>query len=190
MKRHAGVHRAFDLSTWAYFLDFAIAPIGAAALIGFAIAHRDGESVAMMALSLPAGLFLWSIVEYWVHRLLFHGGTPFEPMHEQHHALPKDMIGAASWVTFPGFSIAWFLASIAGGQALGGMITAGLILGYLLYCTIHVSMHHADAFGFGRYGQMMMRLHRAHHRGGKGNFGVSSPLWDIVFRTYQPARAH
>jgi len=78
---------------------------------------------------------------------------------------------------------------VVAGPAFGSAFTAGVMLGYLFYCTIHVSMHHLGARGFGRYGAMMMRLHAGHHRGGQKskvvNFGVSSPLWDIVFRTFR-----
>jgi dihydroceramide fatty acyl 2-hydroxylase len=116
---------------------------------------------------------------------VFHGRTPFEPMHQLHHALPKDMIGVASWGTFAGFSGVWLVAQVFAGPAIGSAITAGVMAGYLFYCTIHVSMHHGRAAGFGRYGRMMLALHQAHHRGGKGNFGVTSPLWDFAFRTYR-----
>jgi sterol desaturase/sphingolipid hydroxylase (fatty acid hydroxylase superfamily) len=183
-KRHASVHRAFDLSDWAYFLDFALVPIAIVAACFYAFAHQLSE-IAVWP-SFLGGLVIWSFAEYWIHRAIFHGATRFEPMHQQHHALPKDMIGAASWATFGGFSLFWIAAMLCAGQATGSMISAGFMAGYIFYCAIHVSMHHTGAFGFGRYGQMMMRLHRAHHRGGKGNFGVSSPIWDFVFRTYHP----
>lgn len=180
--RHEHVHRAFDLTAWAYFLDFALVPVAAVALGIFA--WWRGLPVHGVTLSIAAGVLIWSLAEYWIHRSIFHGQTPFEPMHQQHHALPKDMIGLASWATFIGFAGVWLIAQTFAGSAIGSALTAGVMLGYLAYCIIHVSMHHADAWGFGRYGQMMLRLHRAHHRGGKGNFGVTSPLWDFVFRTY------
>ena len=173
--------RAFDLSSWAYFLDFAIVPIATVASCFYGFAHGLSEIAAWP--SFLSGVLIWSFAEYWIHRGVFHGPTRFEPMHQQHHALPKDMIGAASWTTFAGFSLFWLAAMICSGQGIGSMVTAGFMTGYLVYCTIHVSMHHAGALGFGRYGRMMMRLHQAHHRGGKGNFGVTSPLWDYVFGT-------
>lgn len=180
---HAGVHRAFDLSAWAYFLDFVLVPIAAIALLWFA----GSQGLALLELGGGAalGVLAWSLAEYWIHRLVFHGATPFEAMHQQHHALPRDWIGIAPWGTFAGFAVIWLLAAIVVGAAPGAAITAGVMAGYLFYCVIHVSMHHDRARGFGRYGAMMRRLHQAHHRGGRGNFGVSSPIWDLVFRTHR-----
>jgi hypothetical protein len=57
--------------------------------------------------AVDAGAVFWSLAEYWIHRLVFHGETPLEPMHQMHHALPKDVIGAASWMTFSSFSGVW-----------------------------------------------------------------------------------
>lgn len=183
MPHHAGLPRAFDLSARGYFLDFALVPIVAGLLTGFA--WQRGLSLVSLGLCMAAGMLAWSLAEYWIHRLLFHGRTPFEPMHQMHHALPKDMIGVATWGTFVGFAAIWLAMAALAGALAASVATAGFMLGYLFYCTIHVSIHHADAIGFGRYGRLMMRLHHAHHRGGKGNFGVSSPIWDFVFRTYR-----
>lgn len=184
--RHNEVHRAFDLTVWGYFLDFALVPVAVVALCIFAgwrVLPSYGVALAMLA-----GVLIWSLAEYWIHRAIFHGDTPFETMHQQHHALPKDMIGLASWATFAGFSGLWLIAQTFAGAAVGSAVTAGVMAGYLGHCAIHVSIHHAAARGFGRYGAMMLALHRAHHRGGKGNFGVTSPIWDFVFGTYQPPR--
>lgn len=161
------LHQAFDLAPWSYFLDFALAPVAIACLLYF-----DSAPLPFLL-----GAVVWTLAEYWIHRVVFHGATRFEPMHQAHHALPKDMIGIASWGTFAGFAIVWFLA--------GPSFTAGFVLGYLAYCAIHVRMHHGS--GFGRYVSFMFKHHAGHHRGGNGNFGVSSPLWDIVFRTYRKA---
>jgi dihydroceramide fatty acyl 2-hydroxylase len=83
----------------------------------------DGGFVAARFVD-QAGVIAWSLAEYWIHRLVFHGPTSFEPMHQMHHALPKDMIGVASW---------------------GTLFTAGVMLGYLFYCAIHVRFHHHGA---------------------------------------------
>lgn len=185
--RHAGLPRAFDLGVAGYFLDFALVPIAIVCLMAISGSSDDLSDRAIFIATL-AGILAWSLAEYWIHRVVFHGPTSFEPMHQMHHALPKDMIGLASWATFVGFSGIWLIAQVFAGTAIGSAITAGFMFGYLFYCTIHISMHHRGAFGFGRYGAMMLRLHAGHHRGGKGNFGVSSPIWDFVFRTYQPQK--
>ena len=153
------------------------------------LGRRGGLGAAGEATAFVAGLVAWSFAEYWIHRAVFHGQLGFEAMHEMHHALPKDLIGVASWGTFAGFAVVWLLLAGLFGSAISSAMTAGFALGYLVYCTVHVAIHHRAAQGLGRYGAMMLALHQGHHRGGRGNFGVSSPLWDIVFGTFRPQPA-
>jgi dihydroceramide fatty acyl 2-hydroxylase len=131
------------------------------------------------------GFVLWTLVEYWIHRSIFHGNTRYEPMHQLHHALPKDMIGVASVGTFAGFTglfcSCWMLSCFDTAAS----ITTGFMVGYLFYCAIHVRMHHGDRSKYGRYMAYMFKHHAGHHRGGKGNFGVTTPIWDMAFGSYQ-----
>lgn len=182
--RHAGLPRAFDLTRLGYFLDFALVPLAVAALI--MLGYRWGLGTGATAAGIVAGLLAWSLAEYWIHRAVFHSRIGFQSMHEMHHALPKDLIGIASWATFAGFALVWLSSAGLVGAGAGSVMTAGFLLGYLIYCSVHVAIHHRAARGLGRYGALMLALHQGHHRGGRGNFGVSSPLWDIVFGTYQP----
>lgn len=60
--------------------------------------------------------------------------------------------------------------------------TVGYYLDFAL-APLHDRYHHGDRTRFSRYVRFMERYHAGHHRGGETNFGVSSPLWDIVFGT-------
>lgn len=181
-KHHTGLSPAFDLEPWSYFLDLVLAPFAAASLLWLAVVGQS--SLIWVAAVTVAGIIAWSLAEYWIHRLVFHGATVFEPMHQMHHALPKDMIGIASWGTALGFFAIWFVAETFSGVALGSAFTAGFILGYLFYCVIHIRFHHHQSGAkLSRYVAFMNAHHVAHHRGGKGKFGVSTPIWDLVFRT-------
>lgn len=167
--RHAGLHPAFDLTHTSYFLDFVLVP-GEILLLAL-MTPPSAVSAGWVAI----GFIGWTLAEYWIHRLVFHGRTPFKAMHQMHHAMPKDMIGVASWATFAGFA--------ATAVVIGPAFAIGFMLGYLAYCAIHVRMHHGDPAQFGRYVGFMFEHHAGHHRGGRGNFGVSSPVWDLVFRS-------
>lgn len=177
---HEGLPRAFDLTKWSYFLDFALVPVVAGALAGYS------DLTAGSAIAFWIGAAVWTLAEYWIHRVVFHGKTRLQPMHDMHHRLPRDMIGAASWLTFAGFGLVWLIAWGVVGS-LAHAFTAGFMLGYLFYCGIHVRMHHGNRAAFGRYISFMFEHHAGHHRGGRGNFGVSSPIWDFVFSTYRKA---
>lgn len=184
---HHGLSPAFDLAPWSYFLDFGLVPVAALALL--VIAWRAALGVAAGSIAVALGIVVWSLAEYWIHRLVFHGPTVMEPMHQLHHRLPKDLIGVASWGTFAGFAVIWALIAIVAGPAIGAAVTVGVMLGYLFYCCIHVRFHHHPAgTNLSTYVAFMNAHHIAHHRGARGNFGVSTPLWDLVFGTYLPQR--
>jgi dihydroceramide fatty acyl 2-hydroxylase len=168
-------------------LDFALVPVAIAALVALACWHQLGADA--IAISIGAGILAWSLAEYWIHRMVFHGPTSFEPMHQMHHTLPKDVIGLASWATFTAFAGVLLIVATFAGGAIACAFTAGLMGGYLFYCGIHVHFHHHEhGARLSRYVAFMNAHHIAHHRGGKGNFGVSSPIWDFVFGTYRPSR--
>lgn len=164
---HPDLDPAYDLSVFSYFLDFFLVPMAVVGLL--ALTH-------VSVLAILTGIVLWTLAEYWIHRSVFHGNTRYEEMHELHHRHPKDMIGVSSWLTFAGFS--------AIGLLLGSGCVVGFMLGYLFYCGIHVRFHHhGRGAKLSPYVAYMNEHHTGHHRGGKGNFGVSTPGWDWAFGT-------
>eukprot|EP00919_Chromeraceae_sp_WS-2016_P015273 GHVR01035986.1.p1 GENE.GHVR01035986.1~~GHVR01035986.1.p1 ORF type:complete len:115 (+),score=0.92 GHVR01035986.1:712-1056(+) len=61
----------------------------------------------------------------------------------------------------------------------------GLLIGYLIYDTTHYMLHHIDASkSKGSYFHRLQRYHNRHHFcGEEAGYGVSSKLWDIIFKT-------
>ena len=73
------------------------------------------------------------------------------------------------------------------GQLLGAPqwvapMFAGFIVGYLIYDMMHYATHHFPMrSGYLKY---IKRYHMAHHfKAPDALYGVSSPVWDRVFRT-------
>ena len=110
-------------------------------------------------------------------------------MHGVHHDYPND---SKRLVLPPSVSIP--LASLFFGVywlVLGPVTTwpffGGFILGYILYDEIHYATHHAP-MKFGWW-QKVKHHHVLHHyHDPEKGFGVSSPLWDIVFGTLNPTK--
>jgi len=142
------------------------------------------------------GLFAWTLLEYLLHRLVFHfhvRGKLSEKIiylfHGIHHAYPND-----SWrlVMPPGVSIPLAFLFYFGFSALMPDYVfqpffAGFGLGYLCYDMIHYSVHHLPLRS--KVGQFLKSYHLRHHfQADNRGYGVSSPLWDIVFRTSPPSR--
>jgi dihydroceramide fatty acyl 2-hydroxylase len=137
------------------------------------------------------GLGIWTLTEYWLHRLIFHlepdndfGRRMHFIIHGVHHDHPNDKMRL---VMPPAVSIPLAAVFFAGFTLLFGTpaaypLFAGLILGYLGYDYTHYHLHHhTPKTDLGRrLREQHMRHHFQDHRFG---FGVSSPLWDVVFRT-------
>ena len=142
------------------------------------------------------GLFLWTLAEYTLHRFLFHH-KPTSPRQERifflfhgiHHAQPqvKTRLVMPLPVSVPAALIFWGLFNLVAGTVLKapqwiGPLMSGFLLGYLAYDLMHYATHHFAMRG--GYWKYIKRYHMQHHyKDPNTRFGVSSPVWDWVFRT-------
>jgi sterol desaturase/sphingolipid hydroxylase (fatty acid hydroxylase superfamily) len=146
-----------------------------------------GSLVALAA----AGLFVWSLTEYLVHRFVFHL-KPTTPgrrrlqfvLHGVHHADPDDL-GRLLIPPAPAIiaSLAFYaLFRIVLGPVWVEPFFAFFLMGYLAYDYIHLGVHRGTLpTELGRYLRRQHMLH--HHATPEARWGVSSPLWDHVFRS-------
>lgn len=142
------------------------------------------------------GLFLWTLGEYTLHRFLFHYQPKTEKakrifflFHGVHHAQPQDKTRLVMPlpVSIPLALVFYGLFYLVLGVLLSAPqwvnpLTAGFMVGYLIYDLTHYATHH---FPMRRgYAKYIKRYHMAHHyKDPNTRYGVSSPLWDWVFRT-------
>jgi sterol desaturase/sphingolipid hydroxylase (fatty acid hydroxylase superfamily) len=138
------------------------------------------------------GFIVWTLVEYWLHRTLFHWTpkTSWGPkfhfiLHGVHHDWVNDkyrlvMPPAASLGLAAVFFGMWWLVL---GPVWVFPFFAGHVAGYLAYDMLHYGVHH-----FKMQSKVMKRLkahHMNHHHNKDGRkYGVSTTVWDHVFRTY------
>lgn len=161
-------------------------------LFYWAITHSTFVTSVLIFL---LGIFMWSLAEYLIHRFVFHY-NPKESkwekvnplyygnlIHEIHHAYPKDKLRLVTplVVTLPLavlFYGMFFLIFEVYAQAL----YAGFLLGYVIYDVLHAFTHMYPMRS--RLGKFLKRYHMRHHYLTEHkSFGVSSPLWDYVFKT-------
>jgi sterol desaturase/sphingolipid hydroxylase (fatty acid hydroxylase superfamily) len=173
----------FTLTKRGYYADFFVTPIAIAIALVWLVTTQ-GFRPEYLASAALAGIVLWTFIEYAVHRWVFHGPTWLNSQHTVHHIQPSEYIGASSTVTGFFFAISlWLLTSVL-GACLGVGVFVGLLIGYLAYIVIHDRFHHGQL----RKGSVLAKLnsnHDFHHRHAKANFGVTTPLWDIILGTYQ-----
>lgn len=137
---------------------------------------------------LLAGLFLWTITEYVLHRWVFHfypksefGQRIHFIFHGVHHDYPND---SKRLVLPPSASIPMALALYFLFLYLlpAGTIYAfytGFLIGYLIYDMTHYALHHANFKS--PFWKKLKQHHMLHHYSDstKG-YGVSSALWDKI----------
>ena len=144
----------------------------AAAGVGLAGHNGVGRFMALFAV----GLLAWTLIEYLLHRLAFHGFAP----HSEHHAVPTDpaFIVAPLWLSLSSTALLLAVFSLATGSwTAAASIVAGVIAGYLAYEAIHLRIHSQAP------GSVVLRALRKHHfyhhfASERVCFGVTSPLWD------------
>ena len=171
-----------------YRLDLVFYAAAPWLLGGWMWACAPRNSALLMLSWAVLGVMAWSLIEYLLHRFVLHGLAPFSHWHEQHHQRPRALIclptacsASLLLALILGPSVQWL--SLASALAL----TWGVLVGYAAYTWVHHATHHAHLQSpwFRR-----LKIHHAlHHalyqkwgRAG-GYFGVTSSLWDRIFRT-------
>ncbi|KAI1634685.1 hypothetical protein F4809DRAFT_617370 [Biscogniauxia mediterranea] len=162
---------------------------------GTYLASEGFESSTTLAASFLSGIFLWTIIEYILHRFLFHldyylpdnrvGITLHFLLHGVHHYLPMDkyrlvmpptlfvVLATPFWkLAHAIFYFNWYL---------GTAVYCGGIFGYICYDLTHYFLHHQN---LPLWYKDLKRYHLAHHfLDYELGFGVTSRFWDIVFNT-------
>lgn len=137
-----------------------------------------------------SGLLFFTLVEYLVHRYVYHIEPTTESrrkfqwtMHGVHHAYPKDKSRLAMPPVLSvviGTVLLGLFRLVLGQYAFSFL--AGFMVGYALYLVVHYSVH---IFKMPKNALRMLWINHAIHHYSEDDvmFGVSSPLWDYVFGT-------
>lgn len=177
------------LSKAGYFADFVVYPPIVLALLAYAAVHTGSLSWIQWSMSCLAGIATWTLLEYIIHRAILHRVRFFADMHDMHHDSPADLVGSPTWLSLGIIGLGvllplWWETSfdVASG------VTAGLILGYLWYVTVHHAIHHWNPSA-ATYLHRAKRRHLVHHYSRQPcNFGVTTGFWDLVFGTIRRTR--
>ncbi len=170
-------------------------------LMFLGLSVQAGVSPAIVALEVGLGWLTWTLLEYWLHRTVFHWvpnawwGERFHFfLHGVHHQWFNDRYRL---VMPPAVSITIAVVLFSALSLLAGLLSgwlapswvyayfAGIVLGYMVYDCTHYYIHHAKPRT--RLGLALRAHHNKHHHNpvyADKKFGVSSTMWDHVFRTY------
>lgn len=180
-----------SLTPWWVVPILWLPPVG----YGIFTAAQGFDTVVVPALLFVFGFFLWSLVEYVLHRFLFHldyylpdnrvGLTLHFLLHGIHHYLPMDkyrlvmppalfaVLATPFWKL--AHALFWWDWNVATAIYSGG------IFGYICYDLTHYFLHHQD---LPLWYKELKKYHLAHHfLDYELGFGVTSKFWDKIFGT-------
>ncbi|KAJ2158174.1 fatty acid alpha-hydroxylase [Coemansia sp. RSA 552] len=157
------------------------------------------EPLNVMLVGFIFGLVSWTLMEYSIHRFIFHydenipEGTLSQVahflLHGVHHYLPMDplrLVMPPVLSTFLALNILGLLCCIF-SPGMVHAVAAGLSSGYVMYDECHYWLHHGTSAN-----KTLCRLKtyhlRHHYKDFKAGFGITSDFWDNVFGTqFAPA---
>ena len=164
-----------------YWAEFAIdIPLGGV-LIFAGLRNNEHDPIAAF-LTILLGLFLFSFFEYSIHRWLFHGSLQIiVQSHWAHHENPL------GYDALPFFLPALILLALISVFVLlmprnyAFLLTGTVAFSYVTYGLSHFTIHHH------RFHHVLARSwaanHHIHHYHAETNFGVTTPMWDILIGT-------
>ena len=166
-----------------FFLDFLVFPAAILSCATIAAINLSDVSYWGLALLCLAGVATWTLVEYLMHRFVFHHFPVFTAMHLDHHRQPHELIGTPTLITLTTFGLLVFYPAYAlSGLEQASAFSTGLMGGYLAYVSIHFIVHNKGSGGL-PWMKQLIRLHAVHHHDISHNFGVTTGFWDRVFGT-------
>jgi len=168
-------------------------------LLQFPLPSLPTPTPAALALTIPcyiAGIIIWTILEYTLHRFLFHVDYYLPDknwamllhflLHGIHHYLPMDRLRLVMPPTLFIILETPFtkLAHVVLPKAVANGVIAGAFSMYIVYDCMHYALHHTK---LPQYMREMKAYHLAHHyKNFELGFGVTSKVWDYVFNTVLP----
>jgi len=137
------------------------------------------------------GIATWTLAEYLLHRFIFHfpaksgfGKRIHFIFHGVHHDYPSDSkrLVMPPSVSLPLAILFFFIFRITLGEYMMLPFFSGFILGYLFYDISHYAIHHFNMHS--KFWLSIKNHHMLHHYQDEyKGYGVSSPFWDLIFRT-------
>jgi sterol desaturase/sphingolipid hydroxylase (fatty acid hydroxylase superfamily) len=158
-------------------------------LIIYAYSNQILSGTALVA-SYITGIFLFTFVEYMVHRYVFHMALTTSIrkkiqylFHGVHHEYPKDKdrLAMPPLASITLAVLVFGAANLIMGKWSYGFI-AGFLNGYALYLFVHYIVH-AWKMPQNRFKTLWLYHNIHHYQNENVAYGVSTHLWDMVFNT-------
>lgn len=155
---------------------------------GFSV---QGLTVQEIVLTLLADVLAWTLTEYVLHRFVFHfvpnsnwGRRLHYIFHGVHHDYPNDAkrLVLPPSASIPLASLFYLLFTFTIPVLYLNIFFAAFLTGYLCYDMFHYAFHHGN---FSNPTLKKLKQHHMlhHYTDSEHGYGVTSLLWDIIFRS-------
>jgi len=164
-----------------YWLGFVFDGSVCLALLVFGLSRPDTAPLLSVVVFV-SGLLLFTFIEYFFHRWLFHLWVPVMIRgHKMHHDNPLGYDALPFFVASLVYLGVAMVFSLVLPLGYASVMASAVALGYITYGLTHFSVHHF------RFRNLLVKklvaYHQIHHHHPEYNFGVTSPLWDIILGT-------
>jgi len=164
-----------------FYADLFFYPIVVGGLLLYDLNGRGFALHSRWWFALVCGAILWTLVEYLMHRFVYHKVPVIRELHGMHHSRPNDFIGAPIWVSIASFSSFLFFLALLWDIEIACGTTGGLIVGYVSYLLMHDAVHRWQLSERSWMRSLRLRHLRHHRHPVPGNFGVTTDFWDLAF---------
>jgi sterol desaturase/sphingolipid hydroxylase (fatty acid hydroxylase superfamily) len=172
-----------SLSKFSYFGDFVACLASLFALDAATLWYVNTRGFLWWLGALIVGAGLWTLMEYLVHRWIYHRFPIIRTYHEAHHVAPRALLGSPVGLGIMVIFLLVYLPLQPFDRSLASGLTSGILVGYFAYMLVHHAVHHWSV-SRGTYLYRMRLRHSAHHfSSNEGNFGVTTAIWDVAFGT-------
>lgn len=171
------------LNAVSYYADFFLSA-AAILILTVQMAAQVGAFQAVQLIAwVAAGFIAWTVLEYFVHRVLYHNVPYFKELHDAHHAEPNAFVGAPPVIALILIFALTYVPVVTVSALAASGLTIGMLVGYMAYMLLHHAAHYwklpTNSWLY------RARRHHAlhHHHHVEGNYGVTTGFWDRVFGT-------
>lgn len=169
-------------------------PLTLYTVISIGLLYYGATEIGLSALSMlglfVAGFLFLTLLEYLAHRYVFHMEHTNKlkakiqyTVHGVHHEYPKDKdrLAMPPILALVYVAVFFFVFRFLLGEFVFAFVP-GMLMGYSTYLFVHYAVH---AYQPPKNFLKVLWVHHAihHYKDPERAYGVSSPLWDFVFRT-------
>jgi len=165
-----------------YWLEVVCTVLFFSGLLGYAILTYEYSAIEIIA-CVAFGVLVWTFIEYAFHCWLFHKSSirAFRHGHAKHHVDPLGFDALPFFFPSVIFGSVGIILQLIIPFQFAILITAIIVAGYFYYGMVHLAIHHLsfDTYLLNK----IKEYHELHHQQPGSYFGVTTSLWDHIFRT-------